>query len=110
MKRQDYNYEDIVEGLAKEPTFEIAEAIAKKDFPLKLPSRKWFAIYSSAKVSQVRGIQEEMDETTQQRQSVEQDKNAINRAAEDANVSTPDMPFVNEAINHQRQMASSFEK
>ena len=33
----------------------------------------------------------------------------MHRAAEDANVSTPDMSFVNEAINHQRQMASSFE-
>ena len=33
MKRKAYNYEDLVEGLAKEPTFEIAEAIAKKGFP-----------------------------------------------------------------------------
>jgi len=33
----------------------------------------------------------------------------MHRAAEDANVSTPDISFVNEAINHQRQMASSFE-
>ena len=55
MKRKGYNYEDLVEGLAKEPTFEIAEAIAKKDFPLKLPSRKWLTIYNSADVDQFRG-------------------------------------------------------
>ena len=109
MKRKDHNYENIVEGRAKEPTFEIAEAIYKKDFPLKLPSRKWLTIYNSAEVSQFRGIKEEMDDTAQQRNKVEQYKNAIHRAAEDANVSTPDMSFVNEAVNHQRQMASSFE-
>ena len=70
MKRKDYNYEDIVEGLTEEATFEIAEAIAKKDFKLKLPSRKWLTIYNSAEVSQFRGIQEEMDDTAQQRNKV----------------------------------------
>ena len=109
MIRKDYNYNDLVEGLKQEPTFAIADAIAKKDFPLKLPDRKYLTIYNSAEVSQFRGIQEEMDETAKQRNKVETDKASINRAASDANISTPDMTFVNDAVNQQRQMSSSFE-
>jgi hypothetical protein len=109
MLRKDYDYNNLVEGLQKEPTFEIAEAIAKKDFPLKLPDRKFLTVYNSAEVSQFRGIQEEMDDTAKQRNKTEADKVAINRAAADANISTPDMTFVNEAVNRQRQMASSYE-
>ncbi len=76
---------------------------------IKLPDRKYLTIYSSADVSQFRGIQEEMEDTAQQRNNVDRDKSAINRAASDGNMRTPDMTFVNEAVGHQRQMASSFE-
>ncbi len=58
MIRKDYNYDDLEEGLKQEPTFAIADAIAKTDFPLKLPERKYLTIYNSAEVSQFRGIQE----------------------------------------------------
>jgi hypothetical protein len=109
MKRRTFEYDALVEGLRREPTFEIAEAIAKKDFPLKLPNRKWLTIFNSAELSQFRGIQEEMDNAAQARNKIDRDKNAVNKAAQYADVSTPDMTFVHEAANRERQMASSFD-
>ncbi len=108
MKRS-FEYETLVEGLRRVPTFEIAEAIAKKDFPLKLPDRKWLTIFNSAEISQFRGIQEEMNDAAEARNKIDRDKNALNKAAQDANVSTPDMTHVHEAANRERQMASSFD-
>ncbi len=58
MRKKEFEYETFVEGLSTEPALEIAEAIAKKDFPLKLPSRRWLTIFNSTEVSQFRGIQE----------------------------------------------------
>ena len=49
-----------------------------------------------------------MDASAMERNRVDRDKNALNRAAHDADASTPDMTFVQEAVNHQRSMASSF--
>ena len=108
MKRS-FEYETLVEGLRKVPTFEIAEAIAKNEFPLKLPDRKWLTMFNSAEISQFRGIQEEMNDAAEARNNIDRDKNAINKAAQDANVSTPDMTHVHEAANRERQMASSFD-
>ncbi len=53
--KNNIEYETLVEGLRKVPTFEIAEAIARKDFPLKLPERKWLTIFNSSEISQFRG-------------------------------------------------------
>ncbi len=107
--KKNFEYETLVEGLRKVPTFEIAEAIARKDFPLKLPERKWLTIFNSSEISQFRGIQSDMDATAMNRNKVDSEKNAINRAAHDANVSTPDMTFVHEVVNQQRNMAASFD-
>ncbi len=107
--KKNFDYEALVEGLRKVPTFEIAEAIARKDFPLKLPERKWLTIFNSGEISQFRGIQSDMDATAMNRNKVDAEKNAITRAAHDASVSTPDMTFVHEVVNQQRNMAASFD-
>ncbi len=108
MMRKSFDYDALVEGLRKVPTFDIAEEVARKDFKVKLPERRWLTILNSPEISQFRGIQEEMDASAMERNRVDRDKNAINKAAHDADASTPDMTFVQEAVNQQRSMASSF--
>ena len=96
-------------ALRKAPTFAIAEEVIRKDFRLKLPDRRSITMWNSPEISQFRGVQEDMDEFENRKHLVEQEKADIRETARRENISTPDMTYVHEAMNHQRQMASSFE-
>ena len=59
MKNRDY--ESLAAGMRVEPTFASAEAVLKKDYPLKLPDRRWIAMWNTPEISQFRGIDEDAD-------------------------------------------------
>ena len=67
MMKKSFDYDALVEGLRKVPTFEIAEEVARKDFKVKLPERRWLTILNSPEIGQFRGIQEEMDASAMER-------------------------------------------
>ncbi len=63
---------------------------------------------NSPEISQFRGVQEVMDKQEATRGVVEQEKADIQRVAREQDVPTPDMSYVHEAMQAQRQQASAF--
>ena len=105
---KERNYEALVAGMHRKQTFEGAEEVIRKDFKLKLPDRRYIHIWNSAEISQFRGVQELHDKQEAARGVVEQEKMDIRREAQAQDVPMPDMSYVHEAMQAQRQQASAF--
>ena len=105
---KERNYEALVAGMHKKETFEGGEEVIRKDFKLKLPDRRYIHMYNSPEISQFRGVQELMDKQEATRGVVEQEKADIQRVAREQDVPMPDMSYVHEAMQAQRQQASAF--
>ena len=54
-------YEHLAAKMREAPTFAVAEDVIKKDYPLKLPSRRSIQLWNTPEISQFRGYQEDLD-------------------------------------------------
>ena len=105
---KERNYEALVAGMHKKETFEGAEEVIRKDFNLRLPDRRYIHMWNSPEISQFRGVQELHDKQEAARGVVQQEKIDIEREARAQDVPMPDMSYVHEAMQAQRQQASAF--
>ncbi len=62
------SYGELAAKMREKPTFAVAEDIIKKDYPLKLPSRRFIQLWNTPKISQFRGYQEDLDASEENRE------------------------------------------
>ena len=60
-------YEQLAAKMREAPSFASAEEVIKKDYPLKLPSRRSVQLWNTPEISQFRGYQEELDANEEHR-------------------------------------------
>jgi len=108
MKSRDYN--TLTARMREKPTFATAEEVLKKDYPLKLPDRRWIQLWNTPEISQFRGIQDEIDATEANREQHEREQAEIRQVARETGVHTPDMDMVHELLTHQRQQGAAMQE
>ena len=101
------DYESLAAALHLEPTFKSAEDVIKKDYPLKLPSRRYLHIWNSPELGEFRGIKEEIDNEEERRRVIRIETEEIRQVAREQSVPTPDMDFVHQAMQQQRQASDA---
>jgi len=104
---KDRSYESLVSGMSIAPGYTSAEEVIRKDFKVKLPGRRYTHMWNSPELEAFRGVQGQMDKEEVSRHVVQAEAADIRRAAREQDVSTPDMSYVREAMNQQRQQASA---
>ena len=100
---KERNYEALVAGMRERPTIFDAEETIRKDYPLKLPDRRYITLWNTPEISQFRGVQESLDEEAERRHNAAIQQLEIQKTARDMDVSTPDMQFVADELQRQRQ-------
>ena len=105
------SYAELAAKMHVQPTFAVAEDVLKKDYPLKLPNRRFIQLYNSPQISQIRGYQEGLDLAEQKREQHAREKIEIRQAVrEGGGGSVPEMDMVHEMLSHQRQQAGAMEE
>ena len=93
-----------------QPSFAAAEDVIKKDYPLKLPSRRFIQLWNTPELSQFRGIQQELDAAEENREQHAREKLEIKQAVrEGGSGSVPEMDMVHEMLSHQRRQQGAME-
>ena len=85
------NYEALSSKLRVKPTFTAAEEVIRKDFKLKLPSRRYIRLWNSPEISQFRGYQVALDEAVERKPGAQMTELDVHKAAREANDSMPNM-------------------
>ena len=101
------SYAELAAGLRVEPTFSAAEAVLKKDYPLKLPDRRWIQLWNTPELSEFRGYQEELDATEERQHQARMEKEDIRTQAREAGLHQSDMDWVGEQATRMRQSAEA---
>ena len=81
----------------------MAEDTIKKDYPLKLPSRRFIQLWNTPEISQFRGYQEDLDAAEENREQHTRERIEIRQSARESGGSVPEMEMVHEMLSHQRQ-------
>ena len=77
--------------LRERPSFTSAEEVIRKDFAVKLPSRRSIQLWSTPEISQLRGYQDSLDESEARRHTAEVEQLDLRQAGREAR-SSPEMP------------------
>ena len=104
------SYEQLAARMRERPTFAVAEDIIKRDYPLKLPDRRFIQLYNTPEISQFRGYHEELESSEELREQHEQERLDIRRAAREAGTHVPDMDAVHEMMTSQRQQQEALQE
>ena len=96
-------YEQLAAKMRERPSFAVAEDVIKKDYPLKLPSRRFIQLWNTPEISQFRGYQEDLDASEENREQHARERTEIRQAARESGGSVPEMDMVHEMLSHQRQ-------
>lgn len=108
MKSRDYN--TLSARMRERPTFASAEEVIKKDYPLKLPNRRYIQLWNTPEISQFRGYQEDIDAVEANREQFQREQLDIQRVARETGVDTTTMDLVHEMMTHQRQQAGAMQE
>lgn len=105
--RSGPSYEALVSRMRERPTFPVAEEIIKKDYPLKLPDRRYLQLWNTPEISQFRGY-ESLVAAEEHRDQHEKERIEIREAArEAANGLGPDLGIVHDMMAHHRLIIGS---
>jgi hypothetical protein len=96
-------YEVLSSKLRVKPTFTAAEEVIRKDFKLKLPSRRYIHLWNTPEISQFRGYQDSLDETEERRHVAQVAKLDIRQAARETNEPSMNSEIVQEMMQNQKQ-------
>ena len=97
--------------LRKRPTLVDCLDILKKDYPLKLPDRRWIHLWDSPDMSVFRGVQEDLDDEAERKQAhIAERIHVVHQAREAAASVEPDLTSVQQMAQSQRQMGEAFAK
>ena len=88
--------------MREKPTFAVAEDVIKKDYPLELPGRRFIQLWNTPEISLLRGYQEDLDASEENREQHARERNEIRQVARESGASVPE-DLVHEMLSHQRQ-------
>jgi hypothetical protein len=90
--------------MREKPRFTSAEEVIRRDFAVKLPSRRYIQLWSTPEIPQFRGCQDTLDESEQRRHTAQVEHLGIRESARAANSpEMPNMEIIGEKLNNQRQ-------
>ncbi len=72
---------DYTSKLREKPTFTSAEEVNKKEFALKLQSRRSIQLWNTPEISQFRGYQDSLDESEERRHTAQVEQIGLRQAA-----------------------------
>ena len=99
-------YEVLTSKLRVKPTFTSAEEVIRKDFKLKLPSRRYIHLWNCPEISQYRGYQE-LDETEERKHVAAVTRLDIQQTARQTNEPSMDAEIVQEMLQNQKQSSAA---
>ena len=100
-------YEVLTSKLRVKPTFTSAEEVIRKDFKLKLPSRRYIHLWNTPEISQFRGYQDLLDETEERKHVAAVTRLDIQQTARQTNQPSMDAEIVQEMMQNQRQSSAA---
>jgi len=103
-------YEHLAAKMREAPTFAVAEETIRKDYPLKLPSRRSIQLWNTPEISQFRGYQEDLDAEEEHRAQHTRESLEIRDAAREAGTHLTDMDIVHQMMAHQRQQQTALQQ
>ena len=102
------DYGALTSKLRVKPTFTLAEEVIRKDFAVKLPSRRYIHLWNTPEISQCRGYQDSLDEAEERKHIAQVEHIGIRQAAREANSpEMPNMEIIGEMLSQQRQSATA---
>jgi hypothetical protein len=104
------DYTTLAARMRERPSFATAEETLKKDYPLKLPDRRYIQLWNTPEISQFRGVQDEIEAAEDHRDQYEKEKAEIRQVARETGVHTPDIDMAHEMLTHQRQQATAMQQ
>ena len=103
-------YEQLAAKMREAPSFASAEEVIKKDYPLKLPSRRSVQLWNTPEISQFRGYQEELDANEEHRTQHSRELLEIREATREAGTHMTDVDVVHQMMAHQRQQQTALQQ
>ena len=100
-------YEVLTSKLRVKPTFTSAEEVIRKDFKLKLPSRRYIHLWNTPEISQFRGYQDLLDETEERKHVAAVTNLEIKQTARQTNQPSMDAEIVQEMVQNQKQSSAA---
>ena len=100
-------YETLTSKLRVKPTFTSAEEVIRKDFKLKLPSRRYIHLWNTPEISQFRGYQDLLDETEERKHAATVTRLEIQQTARQTNQPSMDAEIVQEMMQNQKQSSAA---
>ena len=100
-------YEVLTSKLRVKPTFTSADEVIRKDFKLKLPSRRYIRLWNTPEISQFRGYQDQIDETEERKHVAAVTRLDIQQTARQTNEPSMDAEIVLEMLQNQRQSSAA---
>ena len=83
------DYGVLTSKLREKPTFTAAEEVIRKDFRLKLPSRRFTQLWNTPEISQFKGYQDSLDESEERRHTALRSQMDLRQEAREAPRNTP---------------------
>jgi len=100
-------YESLVAGMRHRPTIFDAEEVIRRDYPLKLPDRRYISIFNSPEISQFRGVQEGLDDEAERRHNAQAERIEIQQTARQMEVNVPGLEHVASELQRQNQASTA---
>ncbi len=106
---KERNYEALM-GMRKMPTITDAEELIRNQPKIKLPDRRYIALWNSPELGQFRGVSEDLDATEERQHKARLEQLEIKKASRDGDVAVPDLNFVHEALRANQQQQNAMQQ
>ena len=103
-------YSEWVAGLRHRPTIFDAEAILKKDYPLKLPDRRYLHMWNSPEISEFRGVQTNINAFEEKQARVEAEQAQIKQIGREQGLNTVDITQVADILSRQERSMTAMQQ
>ena len=103
-------YSEWVAGLRHRPTIFDAEAILKKDYPLKLPDRRYLHMWNSPEISEFRGVQTNINAFEEKQARVEAEQAQIKQIGREQGLNTTDITQVADILSRQERSMTAMQQ
>ena len=104
------DYSEWVLGMRHRPTIFDAEEVLKKDYPLKLPDRRYIHMYNSPELSQFRGVQTNLNDFEEKQAKAGAERTLIQQIGREQGHNTVDITAVAETIKRQEQQMGAMQQ
>ena len=96
-------YLEWMAGLRHRPTIFDAEEVLKRDYPLKLPDRRYIHMWNSPEISEFRGIQTNINDFEEKQAKAAAEDAQMKQIGRDQGMNTVDMSQVADILSRQER-------